>query len=107
MIDEDLSVFYDPDEFARMFTRNAGTLQEVSFSAIFSVVDAEALSGYALNAEFQISYPTGSVALRKGDVIADSGAPGYPPGTLWRVREHPLRVSDGLESVAPIGLEPP
>ena len=107
MIDEDFSVFYDTDEFARTFTRAANTPEEASFAAIFSVVDAESLEGYALNAEYRLSYPTEAIALRKGDVLTDSGASGYPAGTVWRVREHPVRATDGQESSVPLSKESP
>lgn len=104
MIDEDMSAFFNTDEFARTFTRGAGTPQEVSFAAIFSVIDAESLQGYALNADFEINYPSEAVTLRKDDVLTDGGGQGYAPGTLWKVREHPKRAVDGQESHAPLAL---
>lgn len=83
----DLAVFYGP-EFAREFT-HAPT--GVVFRAIFGVADQHALDGYAITAEFEIQYPSASVTLRDGDHVIDSG-------TVWKVRENPMRINDGQES---------
>lgn len=90
----DLAVFYGP-EFAREFT-HAPT--GVVFRAIFGAADQHALDGYAITAEFEIQYPSASVTLREGDQVLDSGGDGVPAGTVWQVRENPMRVNDGLES---------
>lgn len=91
MFAEDLSVFYNTAEFARPFTLWTGTQENVVFNAIFSVVDEDALQGYAVTAQYQLHYPTSAATLKKGDVLID-GADTYI------VRSEPRRLNDGLES---------
>lgn len=94
---DDFDTFYDPDEFARVFTLRAGEPDEIRFAAIFSVVDAVGLQGLVVDGDYALSYPSESVALRKGDVLTETAS-----GEQWQVREHPKRIVDGLESVVPL-----
>jgi hypothetical protein len=101
MIDDDMTVFFGTD-FATTWTRLVGVdCSAVQFPAIHGVQDAEALQGYALNAQHELSYITGDVDLREGQVLQEQGKP-----ALWRVRAEPLRTADGATSTVVIGLAP-
>ena len=90
---EDLSVFFNTAEFAHVCTLQRSGEPDVPFNAIFGVVDQTALQGYAITAEYELSYPTNAVQLLEGDnVLID--------GQVWRVRRDPMRVADGRISSA-------
>ena len=93
MFDEDLSVFFDTDEFAIACVRQRAGQPDVPFSGILGVVDQDALQGYAVTAEHQLTYPTAAVQLAEGDTIAINAQ-------MWRVRRDPTRVEDGSVSWA-------
>lgn len=97
MLAADINVFFGA-EFARMFTRRRTGEPDVYFAGIFGVADAEALDSYAISAQHELHYPTAAVTLKKGDTLIDSGGQGWPAGTVWLVRETPMRVNDGAES---------
>lgn len=97
MFDEDLSVFYDTDDFGCECTRTRGQEAPVTFAAILSVADEEALQGYVVSAVRELRYVTAAVTLLEGDVVA-IGA------DTWRVLREGRRVNDGAESVALLTL---
>jgi len=99
MFDEDISVFYDADEFATIFTV-VGSSPAVSFAAIGGAVDEQALDGYVTTTARQIQWPTAAATLSRGDQI--SAASGPLAGT-WRVLRDGERVNDGAESTTYIG----
>lgn len=101
LVDDDMSVFFNPD-FASEWTRLSGVgVAAVPFPAIRGVQDVEALQGFALNAETEITYITGDVDLRDQQLLQVAGS-----ATVWRVQGEPVRTGDGATSTARIGLAP-
>lgn len=99
--DDDMTVFFNSD-FASTWTRLVGVdCGSVQFPAIRGVQDVEALQGYALSADHELSYITGDVNLSAGQLLQEQGKP-----DLWRVRAEPLRTADGATSTVLIGLAP-
>lgn len=95
MFSEDLGTFYDGSEFATEFTLVASA-PEVSFAAIVSEVDEEALQGYVVGSVRELRWPTAAATLPEGQLI--SAAAGPWAGT-WRVLRDGRKVVDGAESV--------
>lgn len=96
--DDDMTVFFNPD-FAATWTRLAGVGHlSVEFPAIRGVQDVDALQGYALSADHELSYVTGDVDLHEGQLLQLVG-----DASTWRVRREPLRTGDGLTSTVQIG----
>lgn len=95
MIDQDLSAFYDVDDFASTFERIDGYTPPLPFLAIFAVVDQEALDTYSISGQFEIQYPTASIALADGDILRTTRA---DIAGQYKVRGTPMRINDGRES---------
>lgn len=101
LVDDDMSVFFGAD-FASTWTRQASTgVAAVTFPAIKGVEDVAALQGYALNAEYELSYITSSVDLHDKQLLQEAGS-----ATVWRVQGEPVRAGDGATSNARIGHAP-
>jgi hypothetical protein len=101
MVDDDMAVFFGAD-FATTWTRLVGAdCSLVPFPAIHGVQDVEAMQGYVLNAECEITYITGDVDLKDKQLLQQSGS-----ATIWRVQGDPVRGGDGATSTARIGKVP-
>ena len=101
LVDDDMTVFFNAD-FASTWTRLVGVgCASVQFLAIHGVQDVEALQGYALSADHELSYITADVDLAEGQLLQAQGNP-----TLWRVRSEPQRTVDGATSTVLIGKAP-
>ena len=106
LVDDDMSVFFCPD-FTTSWTRLAGvddsgaSYGAATFAAIQGVQDVEALQGYALSADTEITYPADAVTLKSGQLLTQAGS-----ATVWRVRRDPQRSGDGATTTALIGLAP-
>lgn len=101
LVDDDMTVFFSAD-FCSTWTRLVGAdCGLVQFPAIHGVQDVDALQGYALSADHELSYITADVDLREGQLLQEQGKP-----AVWRVRKEPVRTADGLTSTALIGKAP-
>jgi len=101
LVDDDMSVFFNAD-FALIWTRLAGAgVAAVPFPAIRDVEDVDALQGYALNAQYDLSYITADVDLHDQQLLQEAGS-----ATIWRVQGEPERTGDGATSIARIGHAP-
>lgn len=105
MFEEDLSVFFDTDEFAVTCHKLvAGEPVLPAFAAILSLVDEEALDGYVVGTVRELRYPSAAAPqLAEGTQIttqanATAGTPG--PVLTWRVLRGGRLVNDGSESLA-------
>ena len=98
-VEQDLVALFATSDFAREFVPEDPA--KPAFRAIFGVVDeGDVLDGHATHADRKIHYVTSSAHLRADDVLVDSGGDGVASGTRWRLLDNPMRVNDGLESVA-------
>lgn len=96
-VDDDMGVFFNAD-FASTWVRLVGVdCAAVQFPAIHGVQDVEALQGYALGADHELSYITNDVDLQEGQQLQEVGAT-----TVWRVRSDPQRTADGMTSLVQI-----
>jgi hypothetical protein len=91
--DDDLSVFFDVDEFATTFHKVVDELPvEPGFQGIKSAVDEEELQRFVAGTVEALRFPTAAAQLLEGDVITD--------GTnTWRVLREAFLVNDGAESL--------
>ncbi len=100
-VDDDMGVFFNTD-FASTWTRLVGVdYAAVQFPAIHGVQDVEALQGYALGADHELSYITGDVDLQEGQQLQELGT-----STIWRVRRDPQRAADGMTSLVQLSKVP-
>lgn len=90
MITDDLSVFFDTDDFAIACTRWRGTEPPIPFMGILSEIDQEALQSYVVGTVRELQYPYAAVELLEGDEVV-CGA------ETWRVARDGRRVNDGGE----------
>ena len=95
MFDEDLSVFYDADEFATEFTL-VGSSPALTFAGIVGEVDEDALDGFVTGVERQLRWPTASASLTRDQRLS---VPSGPHAGSWRVLRDGRMVNDGRESV--------
>lgn len=101
LVDDDMTVFFNAD-FCATWTRLAGAVEAaVQFPAIRGVQDVDALQGYALNAEHELTYITADVDLQDQQLLQETGS-----ATVWRVQGEPVRTVDGATSTARIGPAP-
>jgi hypothetical protein len=104
MFDDDLSVFYDTDEFAvtcHKLVDGAPVLP--SFAAILSQADEEGMQGYAVGTARELRFPAAAATLPKDARLttqANAGAATPGPVLTWRVIREGYLVNDGAESVA-------
>ncbi len=93
-----MTVFFNAD-FCSTWVRQASPgVAEVEFPAMKGEQDVEALQGYALAAQTELSYITSDVDLHDQQTLLQVGSP-----TVWRVLAEPVRTADGLTSLARIG----
>jgi hypothetical protein len=97
MFDEDLSVFFDADEFATEFTL-VGSSPALTFPALTGEADEETLQGYAVGTERKLQWPTAAASLHKDQILSSLSADGTTV-QLWRVMRDGWLVNDGAESV--------
>ena len=97
MVEDDLSDFFDADDFAITVTRVRPSAADVAFLAIIGVNDEDALLGRATAANRRLHWATGPDVL-EGDTItvAVTGPMAVFNGS-YQVLE-PRRVNDGAES---------
>jgi hypothetical protein len=94
MIDDDLDVFYDTDDFAVRCTVVASGVQ---FAGILGTVDDERFGGQAMAGVHVLQFPTEAADPRKGAEITTQK--GTAQAEHWEVLRSPERVVDGRESV--------
>ena len=100
-VSDDMTVFFNAD-FCSDWVRQASPgVAEVQFPAMLGELDAEALQGYTLNAQTELSYITSDVDLHDQQTLLQVGST-----TLWRVLAEPVRTNDGATSLARIGRVP-
>lgn len=96
-VEDDLSDFFDADDFAIEVTRVRPLAADVTFLALVGVNDEDALLGRATAAARRLHWATGP-DVREGDTITVAA---LPPMAVhngsYRVLE-PRRVNDGAES---------
>lgn len=98
---DDMTVFFCAD-FASTWVRLVGAdCAAVQFPAIHGVQDVEALQGYALSADDELSYITTAVDLHEGQLLREQGTT-----AVYRVRKEPVRAADGMTSTVLIGRVP-
>jgi hypothetical protein len=91
-IDDDLSVFFDTDEFAsECILSRSGVLGE-PFAGNFGMVDEETLGAHAMGTRRSLRYATDDADLVADDILFVGGVP-------YRVDRSDL-VNDGRESLA-------
>lgn len=104
-LEEDMAtVFYGPD-FATTFTRQRPMVADVDVTAIFGVVDEEALEGRAMAATRKVQMPV-TQDVRADDVLVAKeaiSALNIAAGARFRVLDNPQRVNDGMEMEALLG----
>ena len=104
-LEEDMAtVFYGPD-FATTFMRQRPSVADVDVTAIFGVVDEEAMDGRAMAATRKVQMPV-TQDVRADDVlVAKEAIPalGISVGARFRVLDNPQRVNDGMEMEALLG----
>ncbi len=105
MFTDDLSVFYDTDDFAVACTRLRPGEADVQFAGVLGVVDVDQFSGEATLGRTTLQYPTAAVNLQPGDVLRTVAGPGDIT-QVWRVLRNPDRVVDGAESIAILKPDP-
>ena len=97
MVEDDLSDFFDADDFAMLVTRTRPAAADITFLAILGVTDEDALLGRVTAAQRRLHWSTGPDVL-EGDTItvAVTGPLAVHNGS-YAVLE-PRRLNDGAES---------
>lgn len=97
MVEDDLSDFFDADDFAISVTRVRPAAADITFAAIIGLADETALLGRSNAAERQLHWATGT-DVRESDtiVVAVTGPLAVHNGS-YRVNDL-RRVNDGAES---------
>lgn len=93
---EDMSVFFDAETVAHIFTVLRLPSPANTFAGIVGERDAEALDGLAMNRRRDLLYPEGGPDLRDGDEIVRAD------GRHFRVRGEPVAQNDGREFLVQI-----
>ena len=109
MFDDDLSVFYDEDDFAVACTRQRPGEDDVPFSGILATLDAALFEGQATSGQHTLQYPTTAVDMQAQDVlrtVRTNSAGTVLPAEVWRVLRSPDRVTDGAESIVLLAPDP-
>lgn len=96
MVEDDLSDFFDEDDFAIQVTRVRQSAADITFTAILGLTEEDALMGRATAADRVLHWSTGP-DVREGDtiVVAVLGPLAVHNGS-YRVQE-PRRLNDGAE----------
>lgn len=96
-VEDDLSDFFDADDFAIEVTRVRASVPDITFLAIIGLEEGDALSGRATAASRRLHWPTGP-DVRDDDTItvAVTGPMAVYNGS-YRVHES-RRINDGAES---------
>jgi hypothetical protein len=98
-VEDDLSDFFDEDEFAIEVTRVRASTADATFLAILGVSDGDALLGRAIAPERRLHWATGPDVLEADTIVVAVTGPMAVHNGSYRVRE-PRRINDGAESVA-------
>lgn len=102
MFDDEMSVFFDEDDFAVACTRQRPGETDVQFSGILSTLDAALFEGQATTGQHTLQYPTTAVDMQAQDVlltVRTTEAGTVLPAQTWRVLRSPDQVVDGAESI--------
>jgi hypothetical protein len=92
MIAEDMGVFFDPEDFASVFTVARLSPPENTVTGIFGEFSRGALDGYGIGEHRELRYSLGQPALREEDQLVRDGV-------TYRVRGQPEIQNDGRELV--------
>lgn len=104
-LEEDMATVFYGSDFAATFTRQRPSVADVDVTAIFGVVDEEALEGRAMAATRKVQMPV-TQDVRADDVlVAKAAIPALniAAGARFRVLDNPQRVNDGMEMEALLG----
>lgn len=104
-LEEDMATVFYGSDFATTFTRQRPSVADVDVTAIFGVVDEEALEGRAMAATRKVQMPV-TQDVRADDVlVAKAAIPALniAAGARFRVLDNPQRVNDGMEMEALLG----
>lgn len=85
---EDLSVFFDADDFAVPVIRQRSDAEDIGFDGILGSADVEAMQGNAMAAKHELLFASNDVV--EGDTLLIGGTP-------YRVLADPVRGNDGAE----------
>ncbi len=96
MIEDELSAFFAPGDFARECTRKRAATPDVVFSGIFSDADEVVLDSHFIDAHPTLLYPTEAVDLSSGDTVQIDAK-------TYKVQSV-ARHNDGRESMATLTL---
>lgn len=96
-VENDLSDFFDVDDFAISVTRVRPAVADVPFIAIIGVNDEDALLGRATAANRRLHWATGPDVLDDDTITVAVTGPMAVFNGSYRVREA-RRVNDGAES---------
>lgn len=97
MVEDDLSDFFDVDDFAVEVTRVRPAAADITFDAIIGLADEDALMGRATAAERVLHWPTGPDVLEEDTIVVAVTGPLAVHNGSYRVQE-PRRFNDGAES---------
>lgn len=109
MLDDDLSVFFDTDDFAHVCTPSRAGVPGTPFAGVLGTVDESLFDGHITAGTHALRFATASAQLLPGDLVVTQAtvATGTsPPSQTWRVHRPPERVVDGAESecwLVPVG----
>ena len=90
-MDEDLSVFFDTDDFAVAVIRQRPEVPDLAFNGIVGRADQQALDSHAMARKHELRFPAADVIERDTLVIG---------GTSYRVLADPELENDGAEMCA-------
>lgn len=96
-VEDDLSDFYDADDFAIAVTRVRPSAADVVFLALVGVSDEDALLGRAIGAARRLHWATGPDVLEGDTITVAATGPMAVHNGSYQVLE-PRRVNDGAES---------
>lgn len=96
-VEDDLSDFFDADDFAIEVTRVRASVPDATFLAIIGLEEGDALSGRATAATRRLHWPTGHDVQDDDTITVAVTGPMAVFNGSYRVRE-PRRVNDGAES---------
>lgn len=95
MFAEDMSVFFDTEGFASVFTVQRLAPPANTVTGIFGASSRAGLEGYAIGAHRELRYPVGQPALHNGDELVHQ-----VDGSTYKVRGEPDMQNDGSEFLA-------